>query len=456
MIQPEVDREVMIKEENPHFSRKNVEAIAEWKAEPDWMRARRLELFELFRKLPMPGRKDEDWRRTDISALEYTRYLPFEPIIAPPVKSFDELPDLVRRAFDAESEVDNLIVNHNGQRIFRQTTSQIERAKVIFTDLDDAVRRYPELVQQYFMQSGAQAQDEKFVALHGAFWNGGTFLYVPRNVKVEAPIRSFNVLSRSQAASFDHVLIIVEEGAEITFFEENVSAELNQQAFSNSVVEIFVKPGAKLQFISLQNHGHTVYNFSHKRALIERDATMNWLVGTFGSRLSKSVIGSIMVGPGSSTEMLGLSFGDSDQVIDQNTLQIHQAPHTKSDLLFKTALKERSRSIYKGTIHVVHGAQKADAYQANRNLVLGRQARADSIPGLEIEANDVRCTHGATVGTVDEEQLFYLMSRGLSRDEAVKIIVDGFFEPVLRRIPDERVVARLRETIEAKTATIVL
>jgi Fe-S cluster assembly protein SufD len=235
-----------------------------------------------------------------------------------------------------------------------------------------------------------------------------------------------------------------------------VSTELGQQAFADGVVEIFVKPGAKLQFISLQNYGHTVYNFAHKRALIERDATMNWLVGTFGAQLSKSVIGSILKGAGGNTEMLGLCFGDSNQVIDQNTLQIHQAPHTKSDLLFKTALKEKSRSIYKGTIKVVHDAQKTDAYQANRNLVLGRQARADSIPSLEIEANDVRCTHGATVGTVDTEQLFYLMSRGLSRDESVKIIVDGFFEPVLRRIPDEHVAARLRKTIYEKTAAIVL
>jgi Fe-S cluster assembly protein SufD len=446
----------MIKTENPNFSRKNVEAIAEWKAEPDWMRARRLQFFEQFEKLPMPGRKDEDWRRTDITGLEYARYVAFEPVAEKEAKSFGDLPEVVRSAFESEKEAGNLIVHHNGRQIFRRTAEQLERAKVIFADLHEAVKRYPELVQQYFMQSGAQAQDEKFTALHGAFWNGGTFLYVPKNVKVEAPVRSFSVLSRAKAAAFDHVLIVVEEGAEVTFFEENVSTELGQQAFSDGVVEIFVMPGAKLQFVSLQNYGRTVYNFAHKRALIERDATMNWLVGTFGAQLSKSVIGSILTGPGGNTEMLGLCFGDSNQVIDQNTLQIHQAPHTKSDLLFKTALKEKSRSIYKGTINVVHGAQKADAYQANRNLVLGRQARADSIPGLEIEANDVRCTHGATVGTVDADQLFYLMSRGLSRDESVKIIVDGFFEPVLRRIPDEHVAARLRKTIDEKTAAIVL
>jgi Fe-S cluster assembly protein SufD len=382
--------------------------------------------------------------------------LAFEPVAEKEAITFGELPELVRGAFESEKEAGNLIVHHNGQQIFRRTDGQFERAKVIFADLHEAVKRYPELVQQYFMQSGAQAQDEKFTALHGAFWNGGTFLYVPKNVKVEAPVRSFSVLSRTKAAAFDHVLIVVDEGAEVTFFEENVSTELGQQAFADGVVEIFVKPGAKLQFISLQNYGRTVYNFAHKRALIERDATMNWLVGTFGAQLSKSVIGSILKGSGGNTEMLGLCFGDSNQVIDQNTLQIHQARHTKSDLLFKTALKEKSRSIYKGTIKVVHDAQKTDAYQANRNLVLGREARADSIPSLEIEANDVRCTHGATVGTVDTEQLFYLMSRGLSRDESVKIIVDGFFEPVLRRIPDEHVAARLRKTIYEKTAAIVL
>jgi Fe-S cluster assembly protein SufD len=446
----------MIKTENPNFARKNVEAIAEWKAEPDWMRSRRLHFFERFEKLPMPGRKDEDWRRTDITGLEYARYLAFEPLVEPEVKKFSELPGLVQNAFVSEKEAGNLLVNHHGQPIYRQTTEQLERAKVIFTSLSEAVKHYPELVQKYFMQSGAQAQDEKFTALNGAFWNGGTFLYIPKNVKVEAPVRSISVLSRAKAAAFDHVLIVLEAGAEVTFFEENVSADLHQQAFFDGIVEVFVKPGAKLQYISLQNFGRTVYNLSHKRALIERDATMNWLVGTFGAQLSKSVIGSILQGSGGNTEMLGLAFGDSNQLIDQNTLQIHQAPHTKSDLLFKTALKEKSRSIYKGTINVAPGAQKADAYQANRNLVLGRDARADSIPGLEIEANDVRCTHGATVGTVDAEQLFYLMSRGLSRDQSVKIIVDGFFEPVLRRIPDEHVAARLRKTIDEKTAAIVL
>lgn len=456
MIHPELDREVMIKTENPNFSRKHVEAIAEWKAEPDWMRSRRLQLFAAFEKISMPGRKDENWRRTDITGLEYARYLAFEPIAETPAQSFSALPELVQRAFAAESAAGNLLVNHNGQQIFRRTTAALEPAKVIFTSLDEAVKRHPELVQKYFMQSGAQSQDEKFTTLNGAFWNGGTFLYVPKNVKVETPVRNFNVLSRAKAAAFDHILIVVEEGAEVTFFEENLSTELQQQAFVNNIVEVFVKPGARLQYISLQNYGHTIYNFSHKRALIERDATMNWLVGTFGAQLSKSVIGSLLQGAGGNTEMLGLCFGDSNQVIDQNTLQIHEAPHTKSELLFKTALKEKARSIYKGTINVVPGAQKTDAYQANRNLVLGREARADSIPGLEIEANDVRCTHGATVGTVDAEQLFYLMSRGLSRGEAVKIIVDGFFEPVLRRIPDEHVAARLRKTIDEKTAAIVL
>lgn len=456
MIHPSLDLQVMIKEENPHFSRKNVEALAEWKGEPDWMRQQRLAAFELFEKLPMPGKKDEDWRRTDISTLEYARYLAFEAAAEKKAATLNELPDLVKDSFDDKAEVPNLLVHQNSSPIFHKTQAELENKGVLFMDLDQAVRQYPDLVREYFMKTSSKDREEKFVALHGAFWNCGTLLYVPRNVKVETSFRAINYMTRFAAPAFSHTLIVIDEGAEATFFEEMLSTETEVQAFADVVVEIFVRPQAKFQYVSLQNYSHSVYSFLHKRAHIERDAVMNWLVGTFGSRLSKSVIGSILLGAGSSTEMLGVSFGDADQLIDQNTLQIHQAPRTKSDLLFNTALKEKSHSIYKGTIDVVHAAQKTDAYQKNRNLIIGRHARADSIPALEILANDVRCTHGATVGNVDEEQIFYIMSRGLAREQAVKIVVDGFFDPVLRRVPDESIVKRMRKIVDAKTANMVM
>ena len=446
----------MIKEENAHFSRKNVEALAEWKGEPDWMREQRLAAFEIFEKTRFPGKKDEDWRRTDISALEYARYLAFEAQSETPATDFRQLPELAQSALDHRNDLTNLLVHHNSAPIFHRLHRSAEQSGVLFMDLDRAVRQHPDLVRQYFMKTSPQGREDKFVALHGAFWLGGTLLYVPKNAKVELSFRSLHLMSRFNAPAFSHTLIIVDEGAEATFFEELLSPEGDRQGFADIVVEIFVKPRARFQYVSLQNYGRNVYSFMHKRAHVERDATMNWLVGTFGSKLSKSVIGSVLVGPGSCTEMLGVGFGDSNQHIDQNTLQIHQAPRTKSDLLFNTALKEKARAIYKGTIDVVHAAQKTDAYQKNRNLVIGREARADSMPALEILANDVRCTHGATVGNVDADQVFYLMSRGLTRDRAVKIVVDGFFEPVLRRVPDESIVERMRKIVDSKTANIVV
>lgn len=456
MIHPPLDLEVMIQEENPQFSSRSVEALAEWKGEPDWMRQQRLAAFALFEELPMPGRKEEDWRRTDISALEYARYLAFDGTAEPRIVSAKGLPDLVRDSLDTAADVGNLLVHQNGSLIFRKTTAEVQSEGVLLMDLGQAVQEQPQLVKEYFMKTRAQGREDKFVALHGAFWSGGTLLYVPKNVKVSAPLRVVNLMTRFAAPAFGHTLIVIDEGAEATFFEELLSAESAMQGFADIVVEIFVRPQAKLQYVSVQNYGRSVYSFMHKRAHVQRDAVMNWLVGTFGSRLSKSVIGSMLLGPGSATEMLGVSFGDADQLIDQNTLQIHQAPRSKSELLFSTALKDRSRSIYKGTIDVVQEAQKADAYQKNCNLIIGREARADSMPALEILANDVRCTHGATVGSVDEEQMFYLMSRGLSRRQAVKIVIDGFFEPVLRRVADESIAERLRRIVETKSGSIVM
>jgi Fe-S cluster assembly protein SufD len=251
--------------------------------------------------------------------------------------------------------------------------------------------------------------------------------------------------------SFTHTLVVVEAGARVSFVEEFTSADNGDQVMHNGVIELILREGAQLDYVNVQDWGRQAYNFTAERALVGRDATLHWVVGGMGSRLTKSFVDSSLAGPGSTALMSGVFFADGRQHLDYDTQQNHEAPHTTSDLLYKCALKGRARSVWQGMIKVYPGAQRTDGYQANRNLILQKTARADSIPGLEIEADDVRCTHGATVSQLDPEELFYIRSRGLPLYEAQQLVVQGFFAPVIERIPLSSVRQRLTEEIEKKT-----
>jgi Fe-S cluster assembly protein SufD len=279
----------------------------------------------------------------------------------------------------------------------------------------------------------------KLEALHAAFWQGGTFLYVPKGVAVELPFRSFTIGQEQGASVFTHSLVVIEDEAEAFFADAYSSPTQEKQSFTSGVVELIVGNGAKLRYVQLQDWGRHVWNFMTERAILGRDATLNSLHVTLGSQFTKNSIGSHLRGENSLAEMLGIFFADGDQFFDHHTWQLHESPYATSDLEFKGALKDSARSVYSGLIKVSEGAQKTDAYQQNRNLVLSRNARADSIPNLEIGANDVRCTHGATVSQVVPEHVFYLQARGIPYTEAQKLIVEGFFRPVIDRIPFEEI-----------------
>jgi Fe-S cluster assembly protein SufD len=246
-------------------------------------------------------------------------------------------------------------------------------------------------------------------------------------------------------------LVWVDEGASLTYVHEAASpTETAGQSMHSGIVEIRVSSGANLHFVELQSWGEHIWNFSHERARIERDGTLDWVFGAIGSHLTKNFSEIDLVGQGATGRMSGFYFTDGDQHLDHDTQQNHLAPNTTSDLLFKGALRDESHSVWQGMIYVAPGAQKTDGYQANRNLVLSPHARADSIPGLEILADDVRCTHGATVGKIDQDQVFYLRSRGIPYREAERLIVEGFFEPIMQRIPFEGVRARFQDAIMNK------
>jgi Fe-S cluster assembly protein SufD len=320
----------------------------------------------------------------------------------------------------------------------------------VLCDWGTAVREHDDLLEQYLGK--VVADDEgKFSALAAAMNENGALVYVPKGLQLEVPLHSVVWAPGAGLLSFSRVLVIVEEGASLTYLHEMASpTEAEGEAIHDSIMELWVGDNANLTFVEVQNWGEHVWNFTHERSRVGRDSNVNWIFGSVGSHLSKTFTELDLVGEGSTGRMSGFYFVDGNQHLDQDTQQNHLAPHTTSDLLFKGGLIDRARSVWQGMIYVAPGAQKTDGYQANRNLILSDHARADSIPGLEILADDVRCTHGATISQLEEDPIFYLMSRGLPREEAERLVVDGFFSPIMERIPFEDVRARFAQMIDDK------
>ena len=295
------------------------------------------------------------------------------------------------------------------------------------------------------------AGDGKFAALATAMSEVGVFVYVPKGVQLEAPLHSVLWAPGEGQAFFSRLLVVVEEGASLTFVHEAASPTSQKaEAIHVGLVELTVADNAALQFVEVQNLGDHMWNINHERAVVGRDGRLDWVFGAVGSHLTKTFSDIDLRGEGAEGRMSGFYFADGQQHLDHDTQQNHYAINTTSDLLYKGALIDKSRSVWQGMIYVGPGAQQTDGYQANRNLILSKEARADSIPGLEIMADDVRCTHGATVSQLEEEPIYYLMTRGLPRREAERMVIDGFFAPIMDRIPFEGVRQRFQSMIDAK------
>jgi Fe-S cluster assembly protein SufD len=292
--------------------------------------------------------------------------------------------------------------------------------------------------------------NEKFAAHNAAVWEQGLFVHVPKDVVLEKPLYVRITNTVDGGSLFWRLLVVAEEGSKFTLIEEYASATPELHGYTNAVVELFVEQAAKLEYVSVQNLSQETWHFANHHARVERDAELDWVAGGFGSKKGKVRIQNDLSGPGATSRVTGAYFADGDQHLDYDTFQEHIAPSTESDFAFKGALRESARSVWRGMIRVEPDAQKTNAYQENRNLLLSDNAHADSIPGLEIMANDVRCTHGATLGKVNREELFYLMTRGLSRSEAERLIVRGFFQDVLDRIELEPVREALGAALEAR------
>jgi Fe-S cluster assembly protein SufD len=290
--------------------------------------------------------------------------------------------------------------------------------------------------------------DDRFAVENLSRWQHGLLVHVPKGVELSKPL--YVQVTSSGGSLYWRMVVRADEGARFTLIEDLSSAAEDTLAYTNAVVELFVDPSAKIEYVSLQNLSKETWHFGRHRARLQRDSELDWVIGGFGSKRGKVWIENDLVGPGATSRVTGAYFADGDQHLDYDTFQEHAAPNTESDFAFKGALREKATAVWRGMIRVEEDAQKTNAYQENRNLLLSNEAHADSIPGLEIMANDVRCTHGATLGRIDREELFYLMARGLSRAEAERLIVRGFFQDVLDRIELEPVREALGAALEAR------
>jgi Fe-S cluster assembly protein SufD len=428
-------------------STETIRALSALKGEPDWILEKRLEAWRTFEGAPMPSLRDEAWRYTDISDVRIEDFAPYAP--SPDVSSERELPDAVQALIKEGEQNSALLVQHNSETAYSRADEELARKGVVFTDLHTALEEHEDLVKEKLF--GLVPMDyDKFAGLSAAAFSGGSFLYVPRGVDIEVPIQSYRWLDVT-GSIMPRTLVVVEEGSSVTYIDEYASADNEELAFSNGAVELYVGEGSSLRYVSIQNWERNVLHFNTIRSKTEKDATINSLVVSLGSSLSRTNVEAGLEAPGSDSEMLGLYFADSDQLLDHHTLQDHLAPNAHSDLLYKGALRDESLAVFSGLIRVEPGAQKTDAYQTNRNLILGTdEAMAVSLPNLEIMADDVKCSHGSTTGQVDDVELFYLMSRGIPRKEAEKLVVFGFFGEVTSRIPFKGLKEKLDRAIEGK------
>lgn len=342
-----------------------------------------------------------------------------------------------------------LFVQSNGEIVHAQLNPALAARGVILGSLSQATTTAASKAAKR-LGSVVRADEDKLTALNSAFWTGGLFLYVPRNVAIEAPVQVVFHADVPGGAVFPRVLVIAEENAAVTILEETISPVGDTPLLAASVTEVIVGPNAQVKYIHLQNWGDNAIAFITQRADVGRDAAINWTHGILGASLMRSFTESRLGAEGASTEMLGVQFGSGNQHHDIFTLMNHVAPLTDGDLLFRGVLRDRARSVFEGLIKIHPGAQDANSYLHDNTLLLSKEARADSIPSLEIEANQVRASHGATVSEIDEDWIFYLQTRGLSRAQATRAIVDGFFEPIMQRITLESVQDRLREAFDRK------
>ena len=427
-----------------------VEALSASKQEPAWMRDKRLAAWRLSTELSMPSGQEEEWRRTDLRGFKWESYHPAPPRL-PLAEHREALPTALTPHLGLpETATGGVLLHGDGSALWRSLDETLQQQGVIFCDLDAAVQQHADLVEPHFMTEAVPVSSNVFTALHGALWNGGAFVYAPRGARVTLPLQTLTAHLTAGGMIQPHTLLIADEHSEVTLVDEQFSDGADLPGLHNGVVELCLKAGARVTYLHMQNWSRRLWGVAHQGVAQAADSHLCWASAGLGSRLHWTGVNVQLREPGSQAKLFGLMLTDGRQHLDYQTLQDHQAPHTESDLTFKNALLDRSRTVFRGVVWLHPQAQQTSAYQSTHGLLLSAQARADAIPVLEIEADDVRCKHGATTGRIDDDHMFYLMSRGLSYQEAQRMIVSGFLETVVTEFPVEGFQDKIRLAVDAR------
>ena len=428
------------------LDREAVLALSERNNEPEWLLNSRLEGLKAFEELPEPRwtKGIAQWWTTDVSDIDLSALKP----LAGSTRTDSKTESLAMLGGEEEN-AGGLLVQVNSETVFYNIPDALKAQGVVFSSLSEAVKTHPQIVEKYLHKLVTPNRD-KFSALHSAFWNGGVFVYVSEGVTVDLPLHVVYRLDEPGAMALAHTLVVAERGSNVRYIEEFFSDDLHGQALHSGVVEVVVGEDAKVEFTSLQEWSRDVYSFATRYATVDKRGFMHWVIGEMGGKLLKAHAETQLLGDGADTLTRGIAFPDGNQHYDITSNTHHAVPDTHGDILFKGAVRDVSRLGFEGVIKVDHLAQRTDSYLTMNTLFLSEGARANSVPSLEILADDVKCSHGATVGMVEEAQVFYLMSRGLNRISAEKLIVGGFYEPVIAEMPLESVRQRLRDLIEYK------
>lgn len=423
------------------LTEETVRMISEDKDEPEWMLERRLKALECWKQMPLP-----DWG-PDLSGLDVSQIVPYvRPDVdaRDAVDSWEDVPEEIQDTFDKlgipEAEKNALSgvgAQYESEVVYQNMQERWEEKGVIFCDMDEAVQNHPELVREHFMTSCVPSSDNKFAALHGAVWSGGSFLYIPENTTVEMPVQAYFRMNSESMGQFEHTLIIAEENSEVHYIEGCSAPSYAAHSIHAGGVEVFVRENAHVQYSTIQNWSRNTYNLNTKRALVDSDGTMEWVSGSMGSKVTMLYPSSILRGHGATDNHITIAFAGEGQNIDTGAKVYHNAPETTSTIESKSISKNGGRTNYRGLVHIADGAENTSTAVECDALMFDNESTSDTMPYMEISDSNVDVAHEATVGKIGDEDVFYLQSRGLDDDDAKQMIVNGFIEPLTEELPIE-------------------
>lgn len=425
-----------------------VRQISKDKDEPEWMTERRLKAYEIFLKKPMPN-WGPSLEKLDLNKIHY-----YMRPNAQNSTTWDDVPIEIKKTFDKlgipEAEKKSLGgvgAQYESETIYHKLKENLEKQGVVFLDADTGLKKYPELFKKYFMTTCVSPSLHKFSALHAAVWSGGTFIYVPKNVKVDIPLQAYFRMNAKKGGQFEHTLIIADEGSEVHYIEGCSAPQYQESSLHAGCVEIHVLKGAKVRYSSIENWSKNTFNLNTKRAVVHENATMEWVNGNLGSKVTMLYPCSVLIGENSKTDYLGIAYAGEGQYQDTGCKVYHLAPNTSSTILSKGISMDGGKSVYRGLVDIKSGAKNSKSSVACDGLMLDNESMSGTVPSMNVHEDDVKVAHEAAIGKVGEEDLFYLMSRGLSEEDATKMIVAGFIEPVIKELPLEYAV-ELNKLIE--------